>query len=154
VIGRELIVIPQDGEKSSKYHKSKVLGRHHENLIRYILENNINIVVANDESIYNLGIQMAFLDYIVVGTDGKQLCVYLPLTLTKEQSKWFDDYRRVIMRSEVYLINVIKDENDNLDVEHIEEDDTGISPVNRLYKEVKNKTVKQEDVKVKKYGNK
>ena len=89
-----------------------------------------------------------------VETTSSIIATFLPFTLTTEQAKWFTDYRRVIMRSEVYLINVLKDENNDLDVEHIEEDDTGISPVNRLYKEVKNKTVKQEEVKVKKYGNK
>lgn len=154
MINRELIVIPPDGEKSNKYHKSRVTERHHDNLIAYIKQNDINVVVANDESIYNLGVEMASLDYVVVGTDGKQLYVFLPSTLTEEQAKWFNDYKRVIMRLEVYLINVIKGENTDLDIEHIEEDDTGISPVNRLYKEVKNKTVKQEEVKVKKYGNK
>ncbi len=154
MINRELIVIPQEGEKASTYHKSKVLERHHDNLISYILKNNVNVVVANDASIYNLGVKMANLDYVVVGTDGKQLYVFLPATLTEEQAKWFNDYRKVIIRSEVYLINVIKDENNDLEVEHIEDDETDINPVNRLYKEVKNKTIKQEDVKVKKYGNK
>jgi hypothetical protein len=154
VINRELIVIPQDGETSDKYHRNRVTKRHHDNLISYIKLNDINVVVANDASIYNLGVKMANLGYVVVGTDGKQLYVFLPLTLTEEQAKWFYDYRKVVIRSEVYLVNIIKDENDDLDVQHIEEDETCISPINRLYKEIKDKTVKQEEVKVKKYGNK
>lgn len=154
MINRELIVIPPDGQKSNNYYRSRVTKRHHDNLISYIQQNDINVVIANDASIYNLGVKMAGLNYVVVGTDGKQLYVFLPPTLTEEQARWFYDYRKVIMRSEVYLVNVIEDENAHLDVQHIEEDDTCISPINRLFKEVKNKTLKQEEVKVKEYGNK
>lgn len=75
MINRELIVIPPDGEKSNKYHKSRVTERHHDNLIAYKTKwyKCISII---DESIYNLGVKMASLDYVVVGTDGKQLYVF------------------------------------------------------------------------------
>lgn len=144
MINRELIVVPPDGEKSDKYHRSKVSTNHQDNLIRYIMENNINIDIYDDPFIYTLGLEMAYLNYIVIGIDDKEFYVYLPTDITRAQAKWFNDHKLAISQFDVFVISGNKHEDE----------DTNYSKVNRLYKEIENKTVKQEEVKVKKYGNK
>lgn len=154
MINRELIVVPPEGEKSDKYHRSNVSASHQDNLIRYIMENNINIDIYDDPFIYTLGLEMAYLNYIVIGIDDKEFYIYLPADITRTQAEWFYECKLDISQFDVFIISVDKDDDEKCRINHIEKDDTGISPVNKLYKELKNKTVKQEEVKVKKYGNK
>ena len=154
MINRELIVIPKDGENSDKYHRSKVSNSHQDNLIKYIIQNSINIDIYDDPFIYTLGLEMAYLNYIVIGTDGREFYVYLPAEITKEQAQWFYKRKLAISQLDVLIINVDKDTDEKYIINHIEEYELGSSPFNRLYKEIENKTVKQEEVKVKEYGNK
>lgn len=68
MIKSELIVIPKYGEGTYEYYRNDVDKTHQESLINYIKNNNINIDVYNDPYIYTLGLEMAYLDYILICT--------------------------------------------------------------------------------------
>lgn len=153
-MARELIVIPKEGETSKKYQRSNVGVTHHDNLVNYIVQNHINVDLFLDPFIYTLALEMTYLNYVVIGVDGEEFCVYLPPELTKAQAKWFDDRKLSISNLDVLVVSVNEKENDEYEIEQIEGYMNGISPVDNLYKKIKEKTFNYENEKVKIYGNK
>lgn len=152
-MARELIVIPKEGESSRHYHRSIVEKSHHDNLVQYILKNNINVDLFVDPFIYALALEMTYLNYVVIGIDGEEFCVYLPPELSKAQAKWFNDRKLAISNLDVLVVNVNEKENDEYEIEQIEGYMHGISPVDNLYKKIKEKTFSYENEKVRIYGN-
>ena len=154
MIKSELIVIPKVGEASYEYHRSDVDKNHQDSLITYIMNNNINIDIYNDPFIYTLGLEMAYLDYILICTYGKHFNIYLPPDLTNAQAKWFYDRREELSEYNIMIINVDKEDNKKYEINFIEQCVPGLAPIDMLYKKIQEKTNQDEISKVKKYGNK
>lgn len=153
MIGREVIIIPRDGEFSDDYSREKAYNSHRNTLLSYIIKNKIVMNIDDDLFAYTLAVEMAYLKYIVICTDEKEFSVYLPTELTQKQADWFSSRRIAISKKDLlitYIENINKDE---IEVKGYEKGDSNIDPVVLLYSLINNRTLKDEKEKVKKYGN-
>lgn len=142
---KKLVIIPIDGEKSDKFFQTKVdhEEKHIIKLNEYIKKNNIDL--DEEKSFYYQALMMAMQGYCVVKIDDVKFDAYIPLKVTKEQYKWFEDMLAEIKRFKVtgLFINKVREE---YEIKEVARSRYLINPTIIFYQTLAKKVVSKEDL--------